>query len=327
MRRREFMAALGGTAVGAVSAQAQSQRPIVAVLMALGNTDPEGRARLAGFLEGMQQLGWVDGQNVRIEIRWAGGSAERTREIVTEFVQLRPHVIVSNGTPATHAFKRATSSIPVVFVLVNEPVAQGVIASIARPGENITGFTMVDFSLVGKSIEMLRSIAPAVSRVGLMFNPESYPYYDVYLRALQADAPGSGIEVIRLAVRSPAEIEAAVSAFAASPGGGLAIPPDPFTVAQRAIIIAAVKHHRVPHVFAFRQLVREGALMSYGPDTGDIFRRSASYVDRILKGGKPAELPAQAPNKFELAINLQTASALGLNVPPALLSIADEVIE
>ncbi len=328
MRRREFIALLGGaTAAGLpLTARAQQAMRRVAVMMATRDTDPEGRARLNAFLQGFQQLGWTEGRNVRIDIRWADGSLERTREIAAEFVSLKPDVILANSTTGVAAMKRATASIPVVFVLVNEPVAQGFIASVARPGGNITGFTMVDFSLVGKSVEMLKTMAPAITRIGLMFNPETYPYYDVYLRAFQAEAR-LPVEVTRAAVRSPADIDAALAALAAQPGGGVALPPDPFTVANRTMIRTTLARHRLPHIVTFKNFVSEGALMSYGPDTADVFRRSADYVDRILKGANPAELPAQAPNRFELAINLKTAKALGLEVPPALLVAADEVVE
>jgi putative ABC transport system substrate-binding protein len=328
MRRREFLAGLGGAAV-AWPIGARAQQPAmrqIAVLMATEDTDSEGRARLNAFLQGFRQLGWEDGRNVNIDIRWSGGSFERIRDIAAELVAARPNVIVANSTPSAHAMKRATSTIPVVFVLVNEPVAQGIIASVARPGGNMTGFTMVDFSLVGKLVEMLKTMAPAISRAGFMFNPDTYPYYDTYLRQLQAEARGP-VEVTRVAVRTAADIDGAVAAFAAQPGGGITIPPDPFTVANRAAIRAALERHRLPHIVVFRQFIREGGLMSYGPDTTDIFRRAADYTDRILKGANPAELPAQAPNKFELVINLRTAKALGLEVPPTLLAIADEVIE
>jgi putative ABC transport system substrate-binding protein len=328
MQRREFLRVLCSAAVAwptVTRAQQQTMRHI-AVLMATKDTDPDGRARLDAFLQSFRQLGWEDGRNVKVDIRWSGGSFERTRDIAAELVAAKPDVIVANSTTSAHAMKRATSTIPVVFVLVNEPVAQGIIASVARPGGNMTGFTMVDFSLVGKLVEMLKTMAPAISRVGFMFNPDTYPYYDTYLRELQAEARRP-VEVTRVAVRTAADIDKAVAAFAAQPGGGITIPPDPFTVVNRAAILAALERHRLPHIFVFRNIAREGGLMSYGPDTTDIFRRAADYTDRILKGANPAELPAQAPNKFELVINLKTAKALGLDVPPALLATADEVVE
>lgn len=326
MKRRAFIGLLGGAAASVpLGLRAQPALRRVAVLMATAETDPEGRARLKAFLEAFQHRGWIDKRNVQIDIRWAGGNPEGIRKVVAELTWLNPEVILANSTPMVGELRRANVTTPVVFVLVNEPVAQGFITSLARPGGNITGFTMVDFSLVGKSIEMLKFMAPSLNRVGLMFNPESYPYYDVYLQALQAQ--GRPVEVLRAAVRTPADIETALAAFAAQPGGGIAVPPDPFTVSNRAAIMAAVMRYRLPGIFTFREFVREGALMSYGPDTSDIFSRSADYVDRILKGASPANLPAQAPDKFELAVNVKTAKALGLTVPPALLVSADEVIE
>jgi ABC-type uncharacterized transport system substrate-binding protein len=328
MRRREFITLLGGAAASwPLTARAQQTMRHVAVQMAMFDTDPDGLAWLNTFLQAFRQLGWTEGQNVRIDIRWAAGNPARVRDIAEEFVTLKPDVIVANGTPGLAAIKHATSSIPVVFVLVNEPVAQGFIASVAQPGGNITGFTLFDISVIGKMVDLLKTIAPAIGRVGLMFNPEGYPYYDVYLRTLQDDARRP-VEVTRAAARSPAEIDAAVAALAASPGGGLVVLPDGgFTLSHRATIRAALERHRLPHVVPYRSHVSEGALMSYGSNQNDIFRRSADYVDRILKGANPAKLPVQAPNKFELAINLKTAKALGLSAPPSLLAIADEVIE
>jgi len=243
-----------------------------------------------------------------------------------EFQALKPDVIVANGTPTVAALKRTTSTIPVVFVGINEPVVQGFIASMARPGGNITGFTQVDFSVVGKSVEMLKAIAPALTRVGLMYNPETYGFYDAYLERFQAEARWS-MELTRAAVRVPTDIDVAVADIASRPGGGLAVLSDTFNLINEATIHAALERYRLPHIVPWRQFVAGGGLMSYGPDGDDIFRRSADYVDRILKGANPAELPAQAPTRYELVINLNTAKALGLGVPPSLLAIADEVIE
>jgi putative ABC transport system substrate-binding protein len=245
---------------------------------------------------------------------------------VAEIVALKPDVIVANGTPTVAALKRATSTIPVVFVGINEPVVQGFIASMARPGGNITGFTQVDFSIVGKSVEMLKAMAPALTRVGLMYNPETYGFYDTYLERFQAEARWS-MELTRAAVRVPADIDVAVADIATRPGGGLAVLSDTFNLINQATIRAALERYRLPHIVPWRQFVAGGGLMSYGPDVDDVFRRSADYVDRILKGANPAELPAQAPTKYELVINLKTAKALGLDVPASLIAIADEVIE
>jgi len=324
MKRREFVTLVGGAVAWPLAAGAQPVRR-VAVVMGSRESDPEGQARLKAFLEGFQQLGWIDGRNVRIETRWNNGSRERTGEIASEFAALAPDVIVVNSALAMAAVKRATSSIPVVFMMVNDPVAQGFITSMARPGGNITGFSNIDFSLLGKWMEMLKTVAPTLTRVGLMFNPETYPYYDAYLQTFQNEM--RLVEVTRAAVRSPADIDTAVAAIAAQPGGGLAIAADPFTTANLAQILTALRHHGLPHTAPFRQFVSEGALMSYGPDSADICRRAAGYVDRVLRGANPGDLPVQAPTKYELAINLKTAKALDLIVPPTLLATADEVIE
>ena len=327
MQRREFITLLGGAAVAwPLVARAQQSMRRVAVIMVTPETDPVGQSRLKAFLQGFEKLGWTDGRNARFDIRWAGGSAERMREIVAEILALKPDVIVANGTPTVAALKRTTSTIPVVFVGINEPVVQGFIASMARPGGNITGFTQVDFSVVGKSVEMLKAIAPALTRVGLMYNPETYGFYDAYLERFQAEARWS-MELTRAAVRVPTDIDVAVADIASRPGGGLAVLSDTFNLINEATIHAALERYRLPHIVPWRQFVAGGGLMSYGPDGDDIFRRSADYVDRILKGANPAELPAQAPTRYELVINLNTAKALGLGVPPSLLAIADEVIE
>jgi putative ABC transport system substrate-binding protein len=328
LRRRSFITLLGGAAAAwPIAASAQQSLRRIAVVLASRETDSEDQARLRGLMQGLQLRGWMDGRNVRIDLRWAGGSMERTREIAAEFVALTPDVIVCAGSVATAAMKRATSSIPVVFALVNEPDTQGFVASLARPGGNITGFTNMDFTVIGKSLELLKSIVPALSRIGLMFNSDAYPLYENYLRIFQSE-PRRPVEVVRASVRSTSEIEAAISALASSPGSGLAVLPDSgFTVANRAIIQAALDRHRMPSITPWRQFVSDGALMSYGPDSVDIFRRAADYVDRILKGAKPTELPVQQPVKFELVINLKTARALGLDVPVHLQQLADEVIE
>ena len=326
MRRREFIGLLGGVAAYPLAANAQQSMRRVAVLMATGQADPEGRDRMNEFTRVLQGRGWIDKLNIQMDIRWIGDDPGRANEIAAELVALKPDVIVANGTPIVALLSRATSTIPVVFVLVNEPVAQGIVANMAQPGGHITGFTLVDITLVGTAMERLKFMAPAVTRVGLMYNPDSYSYYDVYAQALQS-AAGRPVDVVRAAVRSVADIDAAIASLAAQPGGGIVLPPDPFTDANRAAIRAAAERRKMPYICAVRDFVKEGALMSYGPDVTDIFRRSADYVDRILKGAIPANLPVQRPDKFELAVNVKTAKAMGITVPPALLVIADEVIE
>jgi putative ABC transport system substrate-binding protein len=327
VKRREFITLLGGAAAWPLAAHAQQPMRRIAVLLTGHETDAENQARLQALLQALQQLGWTDGRNLRIDIRWAGGSAPRTQEIVAEFVALVPDVAVVSGSVATAAIKRATASIPVVFALVNEPDTQGFVASLGRPGGNITGFTNMDFSVIGKSVELLKTMVPTLTQIGLLFNSEVYPLYDSYLRKFQAE-PRQPVEVVRAAVRSTAEIDGVIDALAVRPGRGLVVLPDGgFTVTNRAAIQAAVDRHRLPCMTPWRQFAAEGALMSYGPDSIDIFRRSADYVDRILKGAKPADLPVQQPVKFELVINRKTASALGIDIPPTLLALADEVIE
>jgi len=298
----------------------------IAVIMVTPETDPLGQGRLKAFLQGFETLGWVDGRNIRIDIRWAGGSAERISEIVTEFVALKPDVIVANGTPTVAVLKRATATIPVVFVGVNEPVAQGFVASMARPGGNITGFTQVDFAIVGKSVDMLKAMAPALTHVSLMYNPQTYVFYDAYLARFQAEARWP-MELKRAAVRAPADIDLTIADIAARPGGGLVVMSDAFNLIHEVTIRGSLERHRLPHIAPWRQFVTAGGLMSYGPDTDDIFRQSADYVDRILRGANPADLPVQSPTKYGLVINLRTARSLGMTVPSTLLALADEVIE
>lgn len=326
MRRRQFIGLLGGLTAWPATARAQQPKRRVALIMQAPEASQLGQGYVKAFREGFETLGWTDGRNVQIDVRWSGGSAERTREFVAEFVALKPDVIIANGSPTVAALKRATSSIPVVFVLIVEPVLQGFIASMARPGGNITGFTQLEFAVVGKSVEALRAIAPKLNRVGLMYNPDTYAFYDTYIQRFQAEARWS-METARAAVRVPTDIEPAIAHLAAQPGGGLAVLADAFNSVNQMTIRAALDRHRLPHIVPWREYVAAGGLMSYGPDQADIFRRSADYVDRILKGANPSELPVQAPTKFELVINLKTAKALGLDVPPSLLAITDDVIE
>jgi putative ABC transport system substrate-binding protein len=330
MRRREFIALLAGaTAAWPLCARAQRhERPRrLGVLMGNAESDPLGQARIAALRAGLRELGWSEGGNLAVDVRWVGSDTSRLSDYAAELVLLAPDVIVTNGTPGTTAAEQATRSIPIVFAVVNDPVEQGLIASLAHPGGNVTGLSFVDFALFGKSLELLRQIAPTLTRVGLMFRPADHPYYDDYLKSFAADKRILPTAVSRAAVATAAEIESEVGKLAAPPGGGLIVAPDTFTVAHRQTILASVALHAVPAIHAYRQAVVEGGLMSYAPDTLDIFRRSATYVDRILKGAKPGDLPAQAPIKFEFVLNLKTAKALGLDVPPTLLALADEVIE
>ena len=334
MRRREFIkfvaSASAAPALAPLAARAQQRGERVrtlGVLMAVKEDDPTVQSRIAMLRQELAGFGWSEGRNLRIEWRWTGADVTRVRDYAAELVRLAPDVLLAQGTPNTAALKQATTTIPVVFAVVNDPVAQGIIASMAHPGGNITGFSFLEYSMVGKSLDMLKQIAPATVRVAVMFNPDSYPYYNIQLRSFESEAKKLSLELTAARVRTPVEIDEAVANLGRQPGGALLVTPDPFMVVQRGAVIRAAEQHRVPATYSFRQHVQEGGLISYGADTLDIFRRSASYVDRILKGAKPADLPAQAPVKFEMAINLKTAKALGLDVPPMLIALADEVIE
>jgi putative tryptophan/tyrosine transport system substrate-binding protein len=329
-KRREFIAGLGG-AVAAWPLAARAQQPErlrkIGVLMSVSEHDPAGQERVAALRQSLAELGWSEGRNLKMELRWTGGDIARVREFAAELVRIAPDVILAQGTPNVAALKQASTSIPIVFAVVNDPVAQGFIASMAHPGGNITGFSFLEYSMVGKSLEMLKQVAPNVVRVAVMFNPDTYPYYELHLRSFETVARTLSLGLTGASVRSPAEIEVAIAKLGGQSGNALLVTPDPFTVVHRSAIIRAAEQYRVPASYSFRQHVLEGALMSYGADTLDIFRRSASYLDRVLKGAKPADLPVQAPTKFETAVNLKTAKVLGLTVPNTLLATADEVIE
>ena len=329
IRRRQFIFTLGGAAVAwplAARAQQGERMRRVAVLMAFAEDDQETKARLAAFRQALQTLGWIEGRNIHIDYRFAGGDPARVQAYVAELVNAAPDLIVGHSTPVAAALKQATSTIPIVFAAVNDPLGQGFVASLAHPGGNITGFAFIEFTVVGKWLELLKEIAPGLRRVALIFNPQTAPHFPVYLRKLGAAPARLAAELTAAPVRDEAEIEAAI-ALAREPGGGLIAAGDVFTNAHRALIMALAERHRLPVVYSLRQTVAEGGLMSYGPDGVDVVRRSASYVDRILKGAAPAELPVQQPTKYELVINLKTAKALGLDVSLQFQQRADEVIE
>jgi putative tryptophan/tyrosine transport system substrate-binding protein len=328
--RRKFITGLGCTAVAwplAARAQQPNRMRRVSLLLGIAEDDPETKSRVRAFKQGLRDLDWLEGRNIRIDYRFAASDPDRIKRYVAELVSLAPDVIVGNSTPVIAALRQATSTIPIVFAVVNDPVGQGFISSLAHPGGNITGFSFIEFSMVGKWIGMLRDVSPDLSRVALMFNPDTAPYYDVYLGSFERTPRSIAVDVSAAPVRDLAQIEQVIAKLGQKPGSGLIAPADPFIVVQRETILRSAKTHRVPAVSPYRQFASEGGLMSYGPDTADIFRRAGSYVDRILKGQKAADLPVQSPTKFELAINLQTARALGIEVPSGLLSIADEVIE
>jgi putative ABC transport system substrate-binding protein len=328
MRRREFIAGLGGVVAWTAAARAQQGDRVrrVAFLQPFAENDPEAQARVAVLRQALAQLGWTE-RNVRIEHRFAAGDFAQIQSYAAEVVGSAPDVIVTSSTPALAALKQATRTIPIVFVVVNDPVGQGFVANLARPGGNITGFSFIDFPMLGKWLQTLKEIASSVKRITLVFNPQTAPYYPVFLHDFGGAAATLSAELSATPVRDEAEIEAAVSRFAREPGGGLIAAPDPFITTYRTLVLALAERHRLPVIYAAHLFVREGGLISYGPDTLDIVRRSASYVDRVLRGERPGELPVQAPTKYELLINLKTAKALGLEVPTTLLARADEVIE
>jgi putative tryptophan/tyrosine transport system substrate-binding protein len=330
IRRREFVVALGSAAVAwPLAAHAQQAERVrrVTFLHVYAENDPEVLPRIVAFRQGLEALGWVENRNIRVEHRYSGGDLHRIQTNATELVRSAPDLIAGSGTAIIAALKQATDSIPIVFSVVNDPVGQGFVTTLSRPGGNITGFTFVDFPMIGKWLEMLKEIAPGVRRVTLLFDPDTAPYYPVFLREFGAGPASLAVEISASPVRDEVEIEATIAVFAGKSAGGLIVAPDAFINTRRRLIMALAERHRLPAIYGFRQFVTEGALISYGPDTVDIVRRSASYVDRILKGEKPADLPVQAPTKYELVINLETAKALGLTVPPTLLARADEVIE
>ena len=301
----------------------------IGVLIEFDENDPEAKTYPSGLIRGLAQLGWTDGRNVRIDIRWAAGSVERMQMFAKELVGLQPDVIVPSSTPVTAAVQRETQTTPIVFVTVADPIRAGFVASLARPGGNLTGFTNLEISIVGKCLELLMDIAPSVKRVAMMFNPDTAPGGgSFFLPSFEAAARSVDVEPIPAAVRSDAEIEMVITALGRRPGGGIVALQDAFMAVHRAAIISLAAENKVPAVGALPQsFARDGGLLSYGADIGDLFRRAAPYVDRILRGAKPADLPVQQPTKFELVINLKTAKALGLTVPQSLLQRADEVIE
>jgi len=332
VRRREFITLVGGAAAALpLTARAQQGDRVRRLAAMMGgrnaDTDPEGRTWFSAFRQGLQDLGWVEGRNFRADYRWPAGDLDRMRVIAKEFIDLQPDVLVAGNTPAVVSLLQETRKIPIVFTLLSDPVGTGVVASLARPGGNATGFTAFEYSLAGKWLEILKDIAPAVTRVALLFNPETSPYAKHYLNFIETAAPAFKVAATSASIRSVGEMEAAVAAQAREPGGGLLVLPDTFTFSNRSPLIAAAARHHLPAIYALRGQAVDGGLVSYGPDTVDLWRRAAAYVDRILRGANPAELPVQQPTKYELLINLRTAKALGLTVPPALLARADEVIE
>jgi putative ABC transport system substrate-binding protein len=328
VRRSEFIWLLGGAAtawpLAVHSQQAESVRRI-GVLMNLAADDPEGQARLTGFLQGLQESGWADGRNAHIDTRW-GTDAGSTRKNAAELVALAPDVILASASAATSTLQQTTRTVPIVFVTVVDPVGAGYVESLARPGANLTGFSLYDYGLSGKWLELLKEIAPKMTRAAVL-RDTSVSSGSGQFAIIQAVAPSFGVELHPIDMRDPGEIERAVAAFARVPNSGLVVAGAPSLSAHRQLIIALAARHQLPAVYPLPYLTRSGGLIAYGPNIVDSYRRAASYVDRILKGENPADLPVQAPTKYELTINLKTARALGLDVPARLLARADEVIE
>ena len=327
LKRREFITLLGGVAAWPLAAGAQQADRLrrIGVLMSLAADDPESQARLAAFAQGLQQLGWTIGQNVRVDYRWAL-NADTMRKYATELVALAPDVILATSSPAVAALQEATRIVPIVFATVIDPVGAGFVESLARPGRNVTGFLLFEYGISGKWLDLLKQIAPGVARAAVLRDP-TIASGSGQLGAIQGAAPAFGVELRPVDVRDADEIERAVAAFAHASNGGLIVTASVAAVVHRDLIIGLAARHRLPAIYTQRVFVTNGGLIAYGPDFIDQFRRAAGYVDRILKGEKPADLPVQAPTKYELVINLKTAKALGLEVPPSLLARADEVIE
>jgi putative ABC transport system substrate-binding protein len=329
MRRRDLFTLLVGGATLLVPrfARAQEQKRRIGVLMAFAENDREGLARVASFREGLEKFGWVDGRNIRIDTHWATADVESIRRSARDLVTQQPDLILSNSTPTTAALLQQTRTIPIVFAVVSDPIGSGFVTSFAQPGGNITGLTNIEPTMGGKWLELLKEIAPRVARAAFLFNPTTATFAEYYLGPFKAAATSFGVDPIIASVRDRSELESVIGKQAREPNGGLIVMTDSFTSVHRAEITTLAARYRLPAIYPFRFFAELGGLMSYGNDLLDNFRRAAVYADRILKGAKPAELPVQAPVKFELVINLKTAKALGLDVPMQLQQRADAVIE
>jgi putative ABC transport system substrate-binding protein len=324
--RREFITLLGGTALAWPLAGHAQQPPRIGVLTPFNDRDTEGQSRVSAFREALREAGWVDGRNIRIEYRWAAGDPDRIRAYAAEIVGLAPEAILANSTPVLAALRKETQTIPIVFSGVSDPVGVGFVASLARPGGNLTGFANFEPEMGGKWLQELKAVAPSVNRVAFILNRQNASWASLF-REIEAVAPTLGVDATAVEGRDAAEIERAITAFGGQSKGGLIVQPDGITSAHRQLIIDLAAKHGLPAVYPFRFFAADGGLMAYGVNAVDQFRRAASYIDRILRGAKPGDLPVQAPTKFELVINLKTAKALGLKIPEAVLARADEVIE
>lgn len=329
MRRRELLILLSSGLAFSRAAPAQEQSRIrrIGLLMASAESDPDGQARVKAFRDALQDLGWMEGRNLQLYRRWAAGGEDRFRMYAAELVALAPDLVLGDATPSVAALIRETKIIPIVFCRVGDPVGSGFVESLARPGGNVTGFTAFEASMGPKWLELLKEVSPGLAHVALLFNPKTAPHVEsLFLRSIQAATPSLGIAAVPARVQSSAEIEDAVRALGQA-SGGLAAMPDTFLVDHRGLIIQMAAQHSVPAIYTNRLFAAEGGLISYGFDVPDMYRRAASYADRLLRGALPSELPVQAPTRFQLVINLRAANALGVPVPPTLLARADEVIE
>jgi putative ABC transport system substrate-binding protein len=329
MRRRDFVNLLGAAVAWPLAANAQQPERMrrIAMLSGLSASDPEAQARVAAFHQGLKEMGWTAGRNLHIDFRWSTGDATEMRTSAKELVEFKPELIVGMTTPAVAALVQETKTIPIVFASIVDPVGRGFISNMARPGGNVTGILNFEFSMGGKWLETLKQVAPAVKRVAVLFNPAAAPFAASFVEVIRISALSFAVEPIAAGVNDDTELERTLTDFAAKPDGGLIVLPDAFTVGHRDLIIALAARYRLPAVYPLRAFAVSGGLISDSGDPVDIFRRTASYVDRILKGAKPGDLPVQTPTRFELVVNLKTAKALGLDVPPTLLARADEVIE
>jgi ABC-type uncharacterized transport system substrate-binding protein len=329
MRRRDVIALLGGAAGWPLAARAQQPDWMrrIGVLMAYAESDREGQTWVAAFREGLQNLGWWEGRNIRIDMRWGAADVESMERYAKELIALQPELILAQNTPTTAALLQQTRTIPVIFAVVSDPIGSGFVASYARPGGNVTGFTDLEPTMAGKWLGLLKEVAPRVARVAFLFNPVTAPNFEYYLNPFKVDATSFALSAVAAPVHDPPELESAIAAQAREPNVGLVVMPDPFLNVHRAEVISLAARYRLPAVYPYRLFTEVGGLLSYGIEPPDNFRRAASYADRILKGAKPSELPVQAPVKFELVINLKTAKALGLDVPIHLQQVANEVIE
>ena len=327
MRRREFITLFGGAAVWPMTAYAQQRdgQPRIGALMTVDDA-AQGQARMAAFRQGLQQLGWIDGRNIRIDVRWSGGDDVKMRKDAAELVALAPNVILATGSASMGPLTQLSSTVPTVFVIVPDPVGAGYVNSLARPGGNVTGFSLFDYNIGGKWLDLLKQVAPGVTRVGVLRDPAISGGLGQY-GAVQSASSSFGVETSPINMRDATEIERAIAAFATSSGGGLIVTGSPLAFLHGGLIVTLAARHKLPTIYNERSFVANGGLISYGPDFVDQYRLAAAYVDRILKGEKPADLPVQAPTKYELAINLKTAKTLGLTVPNTLIGRADEVIE